>query len=327
MVKKYTYDDVFDIMKEDRQKQAKIAQPTQTPQNNSAFRNPETWGNNPQLNAKYQGLTKGLYESEAQQKAVSDAEFAKSLRYLPEAFKAAGLYGSGQSQSMLADMHNEQLNRQNEITANTNQQVQSLRQQYETEKANLDEQAKTEIDEVANYISNIDWSQRTAQDLNNFTDYLKSGGFSQETIDMAFKQVGAFNPDIGNIITNLRGTNGSVIGKYAMSAEEQKIAEILDGVTLSNTGKTLGRGDNFYIKLPNGSKYYVEAHKAVDDNLQNVLTEELRKRGGSRKTGSLVFYEGNLYAYSGTDKGWREVGNRTNNRQAYTKLIDELYNS
>ena len=148
----------------------------------------------------YTNKVQSLYDYEAQQRASADANFQKSMRYLPQMFKQAGLYGSGQSESTLADMANQQRNTQNAISAETNKGINDLKEQYNADVENLDEQTKLQVDEVSNFISQRNWSNASKEDWDNFINYLKSADYSDDVINKAIKQIQAFNPDVGHQI-------------------------------------------------------------------------------------------------------------------------------
>lgn len=226
----------------------------------------------------YTGTATNLYESEAQAKAMNDADFARALRYLPTAFKSAGVYGSGQSESMMVDLQNEHLNRQNELTAETNKQVNALKQQYDAEMLaeaeELDATNKVKVDEVANYISGIDWSTRTREDYDNFINYLKSADYTDEQIDLALKQVQAFKPTLN-------------------------FANLINNATKSANETLYSKNGTYEFRDDNGKNYIISNSTPTGSELSHKLDQIAKPYRDSGKKEYVIFYNNNWYAYNG----------------------------
>ena len=251
----------------------------------------------------YTNKVQSLYDYEAQQRASADANFQKSMRYLPQMFKQAGLYGSGQSESTLADMANQQRNTQNAISAETNKGIMDLKEQYNADVENLDEQTKLQVDEVANYISQRDWSKASKQDYDNFINYLKSADYSDDVINKALKQIQAFNPELSkhlDLYSNIVSD-----GKVELSNDIISKTKMLTAKSQTN-GKKIGYNEKVSISY-NGKNFYAFAGKAVGELENNELDKVAKIAGVENKAGAIIYYNGELYIQSGQNKGWRVV--------------------
>lgn len=281
----------------------------------------------------YVKKVQSVYDAEAQQRAAADAEFQRSLRYLPQQFKAAGLYGSGQSESTLAQMNIAQNNQQNKIVADTNQKVQTLQNQYNTdvkiaeEEAQIaDEEAKIRVDNLANIISTQSWENRSIEDWDNAVEYLKDGGYSDEDIQGALKQIRAFNPELGKQLDYYNAINKGTNIEY--SKEEANKSKLL---TMPNADRKIRYQTDFYVNFaPNNKTYRLRADKVVGTSLDAKLDEFAKTSGIENKQGTVVYYKGKLYVQSGQNKGWRNVtftdyGKNTGwTKDSYNELISLL---
>lgn len=292
---------------------------TASPIRSSATDVVSSWGDKGKMTDEavnsFTDKVQSLYDYEAQQRAAADANFQKSMRYLPEMYKSAGLYGSGQSESMLLDMANKQRNTQNAISADTNAQLNTLRDQYNAEVANLDAEAKAQVDEVANIMSNIDWASYTPERYKTFIEYIKSADYDDSTIDLAIKQVEALNPEVGKVISALKtgaGTEGgqSFTGQYALSPEELQQAKIIaEPAKINNNAKYVRNNRDFTINY-NGKEYKLEGGASVDADMQTRLDSIAKQAGVSTEAGRVLFVDGEFYVYSGqANKGWRKATN------------------
>jgi hypothetical protein len=292
---------------------------TASPIRSSATDVVSSWGDKGKMTDEavnsFTDKVQSLYDYEAQQRAAADANFQKSMRYLPEMYKSAGLYGSGQSESMLLDMANKQRNTQNAISADTNAQLNTLRDQYNAEVANLDAEAKAQVDEVANIMSNIDWASYTPERYKTFIEYIKSADYDDSTIDLAIKQVEALNPEVGKVISALKtgaGTEGgqSFTGQYALSPEELQQAKIIaEPAKITNNAKYVRNNRDFTINY-NGKEFKLEGGASVDADMQTRLDSIAKQAGVSTVAGRVLFVDGEFYVYSGqANKGWRKATN------------------
>lgn len=277
---------------------------TPTPTTGATGTTPET--TKPTLSEQainsYTNKVQSLYDYEAQQRASADANFQKSMRYLPQMFKQAGLHGSGQSESTLADMANQQRNTQNAITAETNKGIMDLQQQYNADVENLDEQTKTQVDEVANYISQRDWSNASKGEWDNFINYIKSADYSDDVINKAIKQIQAFNPDAGRQLEKLSASTSS--NSTLQSIKEGELSKI---IIPANNPKKVGWSGQLSVNY-NGKQAILGARSKVDDNIQEELTNLANDNGIEIKAGTVLYKGGKLYIYSGQDdKGWRNA--------------------
>lgn len=253
----------------------------------------------------YTNKVQSLYDYEAQQRASADANFQKSMRYLPQMFKQAGLYGSGQSESTLADMANQQRNTQNAISAETNKGINDLKEQYNADVENLDEQTKLQVDEVSNFISQRNWSNASKEDWDNFINYLKSADYSDDVINKAIKQIQAFNPDVGHQIGLLDQAYASDSTIKNLGTEKERTET--KNLKFNEDYEQVGWGVSFSVTY-NGKTYQRSAQKVVSDSKQKELTEFAKANGLEIKTGTLIFKDGEIYIYSGQDnKGWRNT--------------------
>ena len=268
----------------------------------------------------YTNKVQSLYDYENQQRASVDANFQKSLKYLPQQFKQAGLYGSGQSESTLVEMNNAQLNRQNEISAKTNKGIMELQEKYNDDVENLDEQTKLQVDEVANFISERDWSNASKQDWDNFINYLKSADYSDDVINKAIEQIKAFNPDVGNQLSNYKGISEGTSQEFTQEDinNQKNVSAILP------RGKGKVRAWDSIQVTYNGKTYTIGAHTVVDTNMDKKLDDFARILGVENKAGAIVYYQGKLYIQSGQEKGWRKVGNTDANEAHRTGSYKEL---
>jgi hypothetical protein len=271
----------------------------------------------------YTNKVQSLYDYEAQQRAQADANFQKSMRYLPQMFKQAGLYGSGQSESTLADMANQQRNTQNAISAETNKGIMDLKEHYNADVENLDEQTKLQVDEVANYISQRDWSNASKGDWDNFINYIKSADYSDDVINKAISQIKAFNPDVGNridMMTFNKTSDSSNISQLDINKSKQ--------FTENNTSNKIRYETDFYTTF-NGVRYRLRATKVVSNSMDKTLDDFASIAGIENKAGTVIYYQGKLYVQSGQDKGWRNVTytnykNTQWTKESYDRLIKSL---
>ena len=309
--KKYGLTDAFEAEKKKRKEKETI-----TPMRAEASEVVASWGDNKNMpEATVDNYTKkvqSLYDYEAQRRAAADADFQLSLKYLPQQFKAAGLYGSGQSESMLANMNVAQANAKNEITAETNRNLSALQDNYVADVEAKDLESKTQVDELANYFSATDWTNRTTTDLNNFIDYFKDAGYSDEVIDKALKQVVALNPDVGKKIEALRASeDATVTGGNVLTQDELTKATMLANADVRVIGNPnrAGFSKDFYVTY-DGKEYKMEAGATADTNTQKILDSIAMQGKIQPKAGTLLSYDGELYVYSGqAHKGWRVVRN------------------
>lgn len=314
--KKYKLTDAFEIERQKRNANINTQSAVTAPARQDASKVVESWGDSKNMSSEavdnYTKKVQALYDSEAQRRAASDAEFQRSLRYLPQQFKAAGLYGSGQSESMLTNMNVAQANAQNEITADTNKDLRTLQDDYADDVEAEKLEKNTEVDELANYFSASDWTNRTTTDLNNFIEYFKDAGYSDEVINKAINQVVALNPDVGRQIEALRTTaNNEVTGGYAMTTDELNKATMLANADVKINGNLnlIRHGRDFTVTY-NGKEYKMEGRAPADADTQNILDSIAKQGGITPKAGTLLAYNGELYVYSGqVDKGWRTVKN------------------
>lgn len=246
----------------------------------------------------YTNKVQSLYDYEAQQRAQADANFQKSMRYLPQMFKQAGLYGSGQSESTLADMANKQRNTLNDISAETNKGINDLKDDYNTDVENLDEQTKLQVDEVSNFISQRDWSNASKEDWDNFINYIKSADYSDDVINKAIEQIKAFNPDVGGVVGSF--ASGKDIDAYRTS--KLKLYNVKGNVN------KIAEGRNFWVEF-NGKTYKMEGGNKVSDAMNDTLNEFAKQQGidVSQKTsaGSILYYDGEIYILSKANGSWR----------------------
>lgn len=293
----YSLTDVFEIERKKREKAAR----------KSASDVVGSWGGedlSQEAVNNYVKKVQSVYDAEAQQRAAADAEFQRSLRYLPQQFKAAGLYGSGQSESTLAQMNIAQNNQQNKIVADTNQKVQTLQDEYNTdvkkakEDAQIaDEEAKIRVDELANFISGQSWDNSSKEDYDGFMDYLSSE-YSQDEIDRALAQISALNPSLGKQLDEYRNYGDELQN----DAKESKALKLN-----VRAGKNYVRFGNRLTLNVGNKNYAVLAGNAVDVNLDKALDDFARMYGIENKTGAVVKYQGAYYVQSGQDKGWRRL--------------------
>lgn len=252
----------------------------------------------------YTNKVQSLYDYEAQQRASADANFQKSMRYLPQMFKQAGLYGSGQSESTLADMANEQRNTLNDISAKTNKDIMDLKDDYNTDVENLDEQTKLQVDEVANYISNVDFTNYSVEDFNNFKDYILSAGYSEDVWNKAVKQIQAFKPEVGHQINQYTNILSGTDTNYSQDDVNQTKQL---SVSLPSYKKAVRYADGITVNF-NGKTYNLNAREVVTQDMDEELDKFAKMSGKENKAGDIVYYKGEIYVQSGQDKGWRKVG-------------------
>ena len=302
----------------DRNQTAQVATPTATRQSATDVVN--SWsGNGTKLTDEavnsYTNKVQALYDSEAQQRASADANFQKSLRYIPQMYKAAGLQGSGQSESILNQMAAQQTNTQNDITAETNKAVNELQDKYTEAIQVADAEEKAKVDEIANYISNIDFSNYTGENYQAFVDYLKSADYTDEQINSAISQIKAFKPEVYNVVNNLRNTQNQagtsdIKGGNLLDANALAAATIIDQPAKPINGADLVRNGRDFTVEYNGQEYRLEGRKVVDSDMQARLNAIARQANKSIEAGRVLYVDGEFYVYDGrADKGWRKADN------------------
>lgn len=143
--------------------------------------------------------------------------------------------------------------------------------------------------------------------------YMAANGMTSEDINSAMADAGA----AGMQQTEWTAGKDGVISNARIQTNEGNYTD------LKYEDLEKGKNESGRIQI-DGHKYYVEfSGAAVDGN----TAAKLSALAGNAATGSVVYYNGAVYLYSGT--GWHKAtgtGRGANDRKNYDQLLDKLKN-